>query len=177
MMLQQLQDCPHVVHIVDAELLPEQGAIHIVMEQGEMDLGQMLQSEPHVSLGDIQAMWKQLLEAVQAIHERRVVHSDIKPANFLLVKDRLKLIDFGIAQKIRSETTHISRDTNMGTLSYMAPEAVTQKGAIKIGRSADVWSLGVILYQMVYRQTPLAHLEPMQRLLALADPSYTIDFP
>jgi hypothetical protein len=48
----------------------------------------------------------------------------------------------------------------------MAPEAVKQ-GAVKLGRSSDIWSLGIILYQMVYRQAPFAHLEPMQRIFAL----------
>ncbi|CAE7650264.1 mph1 [Symbiodinium sp. CCMP2592] len=48
----------------------------------------------------------------------------------------------------------------------MAPEAVKQ-GAVKMGRPSDIWSLGIILYQMVYMKAPFAHLDPMQRLFAL----------
>jgi len=58
----------------------------------------------------------------------------------------------------------------------MAPEAVKQ-GTIKLGRAADIWSLGIILYQMVYQRSPFAHLDPMQRLLALVDPSVDVEFP
>ena len=66
-----------------------------------------------------------MLEAVQVVHGERIVHSDLKPANFLLVSGQLKLIDFGIAKAIPHEnTTNIHRDTQIGTLSYMAPEAL-----------------------------------------------------
>ena len=54
-----------------------------------------------------------MLEAVNTIHEERVVHSDLKPANFLLVRGSLKLIDFGIAKAISSDTTNIQRDSQV----------------------------------------------------------------
>lgn len=65
-----------------------------------------------------------MLEAVQAIHEQRIVHSDLKPANFLLVQGNLKLIDFGIAKAIQADTTNIVRDNQVGTVNYMSPEAI-----------------------------------------------------
>jgi len=54
-----------------------------------------------------------MLEAVNTIHEERIVHSDLKPANFLLVRGSLKLIDFGIAKAILSDTTNIQRDAQV----------------------------------------------------------------
>lgn len=174
-LLMQLKECPNIIQVLDAEVLPERLLIHIVMEEGQMDLGRLLQSQSEMSLGDVQALWKQMLEAVQVVHQERVVHSDLKPGNFLLVKQRLKLIDFGIAKRIASNTTNISRESSVGTISYMAPEAVKQ-GAVKIGRPSDVWSLGIILYQMVYMRAPFAHLDPMQRLFALTDPSVSVEF-
>jgi serine/threonine protein kinase len=56
---------------------------------------------------------QQILQAVNTIHEERIVHSDLKPANFLLVKGSLKLIDFGIAKAIMSDTTNIQRDSQV----------------------------------------------------------------
>lgn len=175
-LLMQLKECPNIIQVLDAEVLPERLLIHIVMEEGQMDLGRFLQSQTEMTLGDVQALWKQMLEAVQVVHQERVVHSDLKPGNFLLVKQRLKLIDFGIAKRIASNTTNISRESSVGTISYMAPEAVKQ-GAVKIGRPSDVWSLGIILYQMVYMRAPFAHLDPMQRLFALTDPNVSVEFP
>merc|ERR1719456_905390 len=144
------------------------------MEKGDADLKDFLESQ-HLTLGDIQILWRQILEAVHVIHNERIVHSDLKPANFLLVDGRLKLIDFGIAKRMSSETTHISREASVGTISYMAPEAVKQ-GSVKLGRSSDIWSLGIILYQMVYQRAPFQHLEPMQRIFALTDPNMAMTF-
>jgi serine/threonine-protein kinase TTK/MPS1 len=53
------------------------------------------------------------LEAVKTIHEERIVHSDLKPANFSLVKGELKLIDFGIAKAIQNDTTNIVRESQV----------------------------------------------------------------
>lgn len=65
-----------------------------------------------------------LLQAVHIIHEARIVHSDLKPANFLMVEGTLKLIDFGIAKAISNDTTSIARESQVGTLNYMSPEAI-----------------------------------------------------
>lgn len=69
-----------------------------------------------------------MLEAVQVMHEANVVHTDLKPANFVLVKGRLKLIDFGISKAIANDTTNIGRDTQIGTVNYMPPEAFVDSG-------------------------------------------------
>ena len=57
----------------------------------------------------------QILQAVQVIHDEKIVHSDLKPANFVLVKGQLKLIDFGIANAIANDTTNIQRDHQVNT--------------------------------------------------------------
>lgn len=180
-LLQQLRHCPNVIQVLDAEINHQRGDIHIVMERGSLDLGRYLQqSASDRSLGDIQVLWRQMLESVQAIHRENIIHSDLKPSNFLLVNGCLKLIDFGIAKKIDKEMTHISRDNSVGTVSYMAPEAAksaTEFGSTQMRQSSDIWSLGIILYQMVYGHVPLAHLGPMQRIFALTDPDMVVPFP
>ena len=96
--------------------------------------------------------FEQMVEAVKTIHEARIVHSDLKPANFLFVEGTLKLIDFGIAKAINHNQapnhTNIVRDHQVGTINYMSPEAILngQKSAygdmIPVGRASDIWSLG-----------------------------------
>lgn len=175
-LLRRLAGSPRVIHVVDAEVNREQGIINIVMEVGEVDLGKWLHSNANdITLGDLQALWRQMLAAVDVVHKERIIHTDLKPSNFLLVDGKLKIIDFGIANRISEETSHIMQDDKWrGTVSYMSPEALSQ--AEKIGRPADVWSLGIILYQIVYRHTPFSHLDPVQRIRAIPDPSFPIEY-
>ncbi|XP_020685184.1 mitogen-activated protein kinase kinase kinase YODA isoform X2 [Dendrobium catenatum] len=144
--------------------------IYMLLEYGEIDLAHMLMQKCkdmdsfswNIDENWLRFYWQQMLEAVNTIHEERIVHSDLKPANFLLVRGSLKLIDFGIAKAILSDTTNIQRDAQVGTLNYMSPEAFMWNeqdqtgGTIKCGRPSDIWSLGCILYQMVYGKTPFS---------------------
>jgi len=87
------------------------------MECGEIDFAHILAKHQGVPLGlnFIRVYWEQMLRAVQAIHEEKIVHSDLKPANFLLVQGQLKLIDFGIAKRMGDDTTNIHRDQQVRT--------------------------------------------------------------
>merc|ERR1712183_572049 len=112
------------------------------------------------------------------------IHSDLKPANFLFVRGALKLIDFGIAKAIvNDDTTNIYRENHVGTLNYMSPEAIIDtesgggKARMRLGRASDIWSLGCILYQMVYGQTPFANLHMLQKLQAIINPEHKINYP
>lgn len=140
----------------------------------------------------LRLVWQSMLEAVDTIHEARIVHGDLKPANFIFGNGgTLKLIDFGIAKAIpREDTTHIVREGTMGTLNYMSPEAIqahnhtgplcSSAGStpiLKLGRSSDIWSLGCILYQMAFGKTPFADLPLIPKLQAICDANHTIAYP
>ncbi|KDP32759.1 hypothetical protein JCGZ_12051 [Jatropha curcas] len=165
--------------------------IYMVLEYGEIDLAHMLSQKWKEIDGTDQSIdenwlrfyWQQILQAVNTIHEERIVHSDLKPANFLLVKGSLKLIDFGIAKAIMSDTTNIQRDSQVGTLSYMSPEAFlcnesdANGNTIKCGRPSDIWSLGCILYQMVYGRTPFAEYKTFwAKFKVITDPNHEITY-
>lgn len=131
-----------------------------------------------------------MLKAVDEIHSRDVVHSDLKPVNFITVSGKLKLIDFGIANAIQSDHTSVIKDTQIGTINYMAPEALDSrseldptggksgKSFIKFNCKADVWSLGCILYNLVYGKPPFGLLPNlMAKVRAITNSKYVIDFP
>ncbi|KAK4701142.1 serine/threonine-protein kinase TTK/MPS1, partial [Phenoliferia sp. Uapishka_3] len=188
-LLEKLRGNPQIIRLVDSEMNEEKSKhfLLMVMEVGETDLANLLQekaSKP-VSMNFIRYIWEQMLEAVQVIHGENVVHTDLKPANFVLVKGRLKLIDFGISKAIANDTTNIGRDQQIGTANYMPPEALMDSGMgqdgrrlMKLGRAADVWALGCILYQMVYRCTPYAHIRDIgQKIMAIQNPRFQIAYP
>ncbi|XP_062097570.1 serine/threonine-protein kinase MPS1 isoform X2 [Humulus lupulus] len=168
----------------------DDGYIYMVLEYGEIDLAHMLSQKwkeldgftnQTIDENWLRFYWQQILLAVNTIHEERIVHSDLKPANFLLVKGSLKLIDFGIAKAIMSDTTNIQRDSQVGTLSYMSPEAFmcnesdANGNPIKCGRPSDIWSLGCILYQMVYGRTPFADYKTFwAKFKVITDPNHEI---
>ena len=83
----------------------------IVMEKGDRDLASILRTVKVLPIEKLKDFWRQMLSAVLAIHDVGVVHADLKPANFLLVGDKLKLIDFGIANGIQvglnNSTMHV----------------------------------------------------------------------
>ncbi|KAJ6391611.1 hypothetical protein OIU77_025560 [Salix suchowensis] len=169
----------------------DDGCIYMVLEYGEIDLAHMLaqkwkemdSSNQTIDDNWLRFYWQQILQAVNTIHEERIVHSDLKPANFLLVKGSLKLIDFGIAKAIMSDTTNIQRDSQVGTLSYMSPEAFmcnesdANGNTIKCGRPSDIWSLGCILYQMVYGRTPFSEYKTFwAKFKVITDPNHEITY-
>lgn len=174
-----------VVQLKNADISLKNDLIYMVFEYGECDLNRLLKQNP-ISLSKdsfLKFLWRQILETVQAIHQERIVHGDLKPANFLIIEGSLKIIDFGIAKPIQNDTTNITRTSQIGTLNYMPPESVLdipsfceRKKKFRLSRSADVWSLGCILFQMVYGKTPFYHLTMMKKIQAIVNKSFEISF-
>jgi serine/threonine-protein kinase TTK/MPS1 len=194
-LLKSLDSSPFVVRLLDGAISRKPGRrrIELVLELGDADLAKLLsnaKANGGLSENYVRLYWQQMLEAVGAVHDHRVVHGDLKPANFVTVSGRLKLIDFGIAKAIQGDTTNISRDTQIGTLNYISPEALIDTNdsmtvdddgrpspKMKLGRASDVWSLGCILYVMVHGKAPFAHLSMVKKIRAITDDRQTITFP
>lgn len=188
-LLKRLENVERVIRLFDYEINEEKGTLSVLMEMGESDFNQMLNRQLKTESAKLDVSftryyWKEMLECVQAVHNFEIVHSDLKPANFLLVQGRLKLIDFGIANAIQDDTVNVHRENQIGTPNYMSPESLvchSGPGAvkdIKLGKPSDVWSLGCILYQMTYGQPPFAHIQQqVKRIMSIPDPKVEIQFP
>lgn len=124
-LLAKLQGNASVVSLFDYCHVPEKGILYMVMEKGESDLHKILQGyRTHIPLYTLLTYWHQMLQAVHYIHQNGVIHQDLKPANFLMIDGRLKLIDFGIASNIAIDSTSIIKFSQAGTFNYISPEAL-----------------------------------------------------
>uniref|UniRef100_A0A8C7NLA0 Ttk protein kinase n=1 Tax=Oncorhynchus mykiss TaxID=8022 RepID=A0A8C7NLA0_ONCMY len=178
--LQQYSD--QIIKLYDYEIT--NSYIYMLMECGNLDLNTWLRNRKTVNPLERKFYWKNMLEAVQTIHKHGIVHSDLKPANFVIVNASLKLIDFGIANRIQPDVTSIMKDSQVGTLNYMPPEAIKDsssqpgKARFKISTKGDVWSLGCIMYFMTYGKTPFQTItNQITKLHAIIDPTHEIEFP
>ncbi|XP_062848179.1 dual specificity protein kinase Ttk [Trichomycterus rosablanca] len=178
--LQQYSD--QIIKLYDYEITDSY--IYMLMECGNLDLNTWLRNRKTVNSLERKFYWRNMLEAVQTIHKHGIVHSDLKPANFVIVNASLKLIDFGIANHIQPDMTSVMKDSQVGTLNYMPPEAIKDtssnggKPRSKISPKGDVWSLGCILYCMTFGKTPFQNItNQISKLHAIIDPSHEIDFP
>src|SRR5262249_61250593 len=108
------------------------------------------------------AIVPQLCDALQYAHDEGLVHRDIKPENILLDrKGRVKIADFGLARLVGLTPTYLTLTGThevMGTLLYMAPEQMKRSHAVD--HRADLYSLGVVLYEMLTGELPLGRFAP-----------------
>ena len=142
---------PNIVTIHDVVEESEEGVTFIAMEYVEgTNLKDVLRRSDALDLDRITHIVSEVADALDYAHERGVIHRDIKPANILLTKaGRVKLTDFGIA---RLEASDLTQDGQLlGTPNYMAPERILGR---EVDRRTDVFSLGVVLYEMLTRQKP-----------------------
>jgi WD40 repeat protein len=100
------------------------------------------------------ALLEAVARAIEAGHRRGVIHRDLKPANILLTADgQPKVVDFGLAKRLDSGPGQTQSGAVIGTPSYMAPEQALGK-AHTVGPAADVWALGVLLYELLTGRPP-----------------------
>jgi serine/threonine-protein kinase len=159
---------PNVVRVID--LVVEGDTLAIVMElvRGP-DLRRQLRDRRTVPLAEALCLTGQLLRGMAAVHAAGIIHRDIKPENVLVDtsngRPRLKLTDFGAARL--SYGASLTKLTGViGTPEYMAPELTEYNRATP---AADVYSAGIVLYEMLYGRTPFAGGHPLAVLRRQAD--------
>jgi serine/threonine protein kinase len=155
----------HVVHILDVAMLDDSRP-YIVMEYLEgVDLGGLLDQEGPISPGEAVGFVLQACVALEEAHDRGIVHRDLKPANLFLTHRKdgtpiVKVFDFGISKITNAlwsspEAANItSTQATMGSPSYMSPEQL--RSARNVDQRSDIWSLGVILHELIAGVPPFS---------------------
>jgi len=155
---------PAIVEVSDANRTPD-GQLYLAME--------LLAGKPlrlamtsTMSGDDVRRVGLELLDALAAAHLRGVIHRDLKPENIFLVAPTgsLKVLDFGIAKML--DAGHTTHGRILGTLEYMAPEQLDDSS--QVDARADLWAVGVILYEMVAGVRPFGGATREDKFRALA---------
>ena len=155
---------PYIINIYD--VVSEGDKEYIVMEHVEgITLKEYLQNNK-LSLNAVLEIGVRLADALQHAHNRNIVHCDIKPQNILVDKYlNPKITDFGIAKMVSNQTM-VYTPTVMGSVHYLSPEQATGG---RVTASSDVYSLGVVLFEMLTGKVPFDGNTPVAIAMMHAD--------
>ncbi|HEY6080907.1 MAG TPA: serine/threonine-protein kinase [Polyangiaceae bacterium] len=169
----------HVARVMDVGTSDE-GVPFLVMEYLEgLDLAQLLQREQRLPFAQAVSLIVQAADAIAEAHSLGIIHRDLKPSNLFLATRRdgtksLKVLDFGISKAVAEASssglaTRTATATVMGSPHYMSPEQV--RSSKDVDPRADIWSLGVILHELLAGEPPF-RAETLPGVLAsiVADP-------
>lgn len=156
-----LLDHPHIAKVLDAGTGPS-GRPYFAMEFVDGLPLMEFSDQQSLAIGQRLSLLVQVCEAVQHAHGRGIVHRDLKPSNILVTQSeegpQAKVIDFGIAKamdrKLTENSLHTAAQQLVGTLHYMSPEQAA--GSPDLDTRTDIWSLGVLLYEVLTGSLPFA---------------------
>ena len=154
---------PNVIRLIDS--FETDTAVVVAMEYAGKDLSYLLQSERKLSEGRVRAIGRQIVAAMHYLSSNKIVHRDLKPQNILIEGDQIKLCDFGFAKKMSASANFLK--SIKGTPLYIAPEILLHQ---HYTQKVDVWSLGIILFELACGRTPsYAHTVPLLQPKILHD--------
>lgn len=142
-------DHPHICTVYEFDEAEENTFISMAYIEGQ-SLKKRIESGP-LELDEALRIAAQIAEGLQEAHRKGVVHRDIKSANIMVTEQgQAKIMDFGLA-RVSGGTLVTQAGTTMGTIAYMSPE---QAGGDEVDHLTDIWSFGVVLYEMLSGQLP-----------------------
>ena len=159
---------PHILPVFDFG--ESDGVTYFVMRYLEAGTLKTKMEAGPLSLSEIDRLFTQLAEALNYAHGHGIIHRDLKPANALIDGDgNLFLTDFGIAKLLESASPRLTQtDAILGTPAYISPE---QAKAETVNQRSDIYSLGIILYEMVTGSVPFVADTPLAVILKhISDP-------
>ena len=169
---------PNVVQVHDID--ETESFYFIVMEYVEgCSLDQYMNKNGLFDIKEAIEITKLCALGLAAIHEKGLIHRDVKPANFMLGKDTVKIMDFGIAKDLNRDVALTATSTIIGTPQFMAPEMIEKR---PIDITSDIYSLGATLYFLITGQycftgTPMQIMYQVVNVPPIPPQEYNADIP
>ncbi|MBI2375200.1 MAG: protein kinase [Deltaproteobacteria bacterium] len=151
-------DSPHIVRLHSTGVTSAGAPYHVLELLEGRTLARAVEDEPLLELERIVTLARDIASGLALAHAQGIVHRDLKPANIMLVRgpgrELAKILDFGVARWTEADGPLTRSGVHLGTPLFMAPEQITS--ARTAGPEADVYSLGVILFQLVRGRPPFS---------------------
>jgi serine/threonine protein kinase len=152
-------DHPNIIQLYDIYIDLENNYLYLIMEYCDgSDLSDYTKTY-NLDLNEIHKIMTQIKDGLYYLRSNDVMHRDLKPQNILLHQGSVKLADFGLSVIIEGESQLLN--TMCGSPLYMSPEIIEHQ---KYTAKSDLWSVGVILYQLIYHKHPYNHCTNLQDL-------------
>lgn len=161
---------PRVVQLIDIFEIDENTFCTVLEYCDGSDLDSYLRSQQTLTEREARSIISQVVSGLKYLSEqrKRIIHYDLKPGNILLHKGEVRIADFGLS-KIMNESENTSHGMELtsqgaGTMWYLPPECFETASQARINTKVDVWSAGVILFQMMYGRKPFGHDQTQEKM-------------
>ncbi len=164
-------DHPNIVRYIDSSGTSQCSYLTMEFLDG-VDLSRLIASQGSLSAGAVAAIAIQILQALNYLHEQKIIHRDIKPSNIMLCRDGfVRLIDFGLARPNSEAADHSLRRSEqfLGTIDYVSPEQAMEPTSADI--RSDLYSLGCTLFKLLTGKAPFStqnYDNPLKKVVAHA---------
>jgi eukaryotic-like serine/threonine-protein kinase len=162
-------DHPNICTIHEIDETPDRDLFLTMAYYDGETLKQRIERGP-LSVDEALDIATQMARALSKAHEASIIHRDVKPANAIIASDGLvKILDFGLA-KLAGHADITRTGTTLGTVAYMSPEQIR---GVEVGPRADVWSLGVVIYELLAGRRPFVGPDDLAVITSIANDTPT----
>ncbi len=178
-------NCPQIIKQLNSFNIDNQSYCTVLEYCNGKDLLSFMKLNKNLSENEVKKIVYQILKGLEYLSnsKNKIIHYDLKPQNILFHNNEIKISDFGVSKVIESDsnTNNIELTSQgIGSFYYLPPECFEMGSKIKINNKVDIWSLGIITYELIYGKKPIDvgfSQDKLFNLISSSHSSFIINFP